>query len=195
MKTNSAFYGKTGVDEVPGMAEALKAALKPVRDALKGKVHWNDCEIRPTEYKSRDGFIPYSSNYGGAEIHLVIPKCEEYDFGFLDFGECDECGKETDDKGNLLQCGYEGQECGYQSDGYLDASLRIWLKYEGMEGGRHRFYLYAGGGNNDAPYFRTAKESTIFEAGFSSKSVAGIGRAASKHVAGLVALINGKKAA
>lgn len=177
-----------GLDEVPGLIEAMGHALAPLTLALKDQAYWaSDLAPSPTEYKSRDGFIPYAHNKGGLELALHVPKCEEYDWGFLGFGECDECGKTQDAKGNLLQCGYQGQECALESDGHLDAFMRIWLKFEGLdEEGRLSFYLVMEGGNNDAPYFRSKHLPTLFERSFTCRTVAGFQRAAAPHIRALL---------
>jgi hypothetical protein len=176
LKLIETHHWKTGVDEIAGLAEALEDVLRPVQEALAEKAYWDNCTMEETEYKSRDGFIPYKHNCGGREITLVVPSCEQYAFGFLSFGECDECGKESDAAGNPLQCGFGGQECGYEAEGHLDAKLRVWLKFEGLENGVMQFWLYMGGGNGDAPYFRTGHEATVFEQAFTAKSLAGVRR-------------------
>jgi hypothetical protein len=164
LKINDSNSYKIGVDEIEGLHEILVSLLKPIQDHIKESVYWSDVEIESTEYKSRDGFIPYRENCGGVQIMQVIPKCEEYKFSFLDFGQCDECGDS--------QCGYNGQECASESEGHLDAKLRIWLKFEGLQDGTMHFYLYCGGGNGDAPYFRTKYEHDVFEAEFTAKTLA-----------------------
>lgn len=184
---------KIGVDEIVGLKQAMMEVMAPIQASIKDRIYWSDVDLGEAEYKSRDGFIAHSHNCGGIMIREVIPKCEEYDFGFLEFGECDMCGTAecVNDKGEPIQCGYKGMECASESDGYLDAQLRIWLKFEGYdeETGELSFYLYCGGGNGDAPYFRTKYESDLFEASFTCKSVAGLKRAASKHVKALLAVI------
>jgi hypothetical protein len=171
---------KTGINEVKGLKQVLIKLMRPVQDAVKERVYWSDCELGATEYESRDGFIPYSHNCGGIELRLVIPKCESYEFEFLEFGECDECGKPElglDRYGNPKQCGYNGDECASESDGHLDAILRVWLKFEGIQDdGSLQFYFYVGGGNGDAPYFRTGREATVFEETLNVKSLAGLVR-------------------
>jgi hypothetical protein len=186
LKIDNSSY-KVGVNEIEGLADAMRNALAPVSEFLKGKVYWDDCTVEPTEYKSRDGFIPYTDNCGGFEISLVIPKCESCEFDFLEFGECDECGKETDSDGHLMQCGYEGQECASDNEGHLDAHLRVWLKFEGLsDDGTMEFYLTCHGGNGDAPYFRTKYSVDIFETEFTAKSIAGVSRQAKIAVAKLL---------
>lgn len=179
---------KIGINEIEGLKDAMTSALVPIQKYLKDHVYWNECEIEETEYLSRDGFIPYSSNCGGVEICLVIPSCEQYDFDFLEFGECDEC-----EAGDGKQCGYEGMECASESEGHLDAKLRIWLKFEGLEDETMRFYLYCGGGNGDAPYFRTKYEATIFESEFTAQSIASFKLAARIEVQKLLRKIAGAK--
>jgi hypothetical protein len=169
--------------EIGHLAATLRELMVPVQEHLKEHVYWNDCAIEDTEYKSRDGFIPYAHNCGGIEVSLVIPKCEEYSFPYLEFGECDEC--KPDDKGNGY-CGYGGQECTFEGDGHLDAKLRVWLKFEGLEGGVMKFWLYAGGGNGDAPYFRTKYEHDIFKLDFEAKTIAGVRREGAKAIAKLL---------
>jgi hypothetical protein len=170
---------KIGVDEIEGLKAAMIEVMKPVQASIKRRTYWSDVELEEAEYKSRDGFIPHSHNCGGIQLDEVIPKCEESNFDFLEFGECDD-----------EECNHE-QECGYESEGHLDAKLRIWLKFEGYdeETGELSFWLYCGGGNGDAPYFRTQYETDIFEASFTCKSVAGLKRAAAKHVNALLKVI------
>lgn len=183
-------HHKVGLDEVNGLREALVEAFKPVLEALDAKLYWHD-ELGwdSLEYKSRDGFIPYSHNHGGLEIQLVIPKCEAGEFPYLEFGECDECDYSKEDG----LCGYNGQECGSESENYLDAAFRLIVKFEGIEeDGSLNFYINLCGGNGDAPYFRVNHLADVYDAEFSSKSLAGIKRAASKHVKALVQLIKGK---
>jgi len=156
---------KTGVDEIEGLSQSLNKLMAPLTQAIKDKIYWND-DLAPTpiEYKARDGFIPYSHNLGGLQLQTVIPHCEQYEFGFLDFGQCDECGD--------IQCGYGGMECGAESEGHLDANLRIWIKFEGIQNdGSLQFYFMIGGGNGDAPYFRVQHEATIFEETLNVKSI------------------------
>lgn len=169
---SSYFKSKVTIDEVEGLAKVLEALMTPVRDQLAKHVYWNDLKVTPSEYQSRDGFIPYASNCGGFQLEFIVPKCEEYNFGFLDFGQCEDCGSEA--HGGEM-CGYKGQECGLEGDGHLDAKLRVWLKFEGQDpDGTLRFYLYAGGGNGDAPYFRTEHEITLFEREFTAKTLSGV---------------------
>jgi len=176
---------KIGVDEIQGLKAEMTKALKPVQDSLKNKVYWNDCEFSDAEYKSRDGFIANKHNCGGIQLDLIIPKCEESSFDFVSFGEHDE------------NCGYYENEhsvctCG-EDDGLLDARLKVWLKFEGInpETQKLDFYLIMHGGNMDAPYFRQSEN--YFETSFQASSVAGIQRAASKHIKKLVKKINGEK--
>ena len=175
---------KIGVDEVIGLKAEMLKLMKAVQKQIKRNVYWSNVELEESEYKSRDGFIPYSHNNGGIQIIEVIPKCEEYSFGYLEFGECDECG--------VKQCGY--MECASESEGHLDAKLRVWLKFEGVnkETGELDFYLYLGGGNGDAPYFRTHAEKTIFESEFSCKTVKGLIKAAHPHFKKLLKVMGAK---
>jgi hypothetical protein len=185
---------KVGINEVVGLNKAMRDVMTPIQALIKDKVYWNDCDLDETEYKSRDGFIPYSHNQGGIQLSLVIPSCEKDGFDHLiEFGECDECGNAELYPEGDHQCGYKGQECGYESEGHLDAHFRVWLKFEGIDQDTQElsFYLYCGGGNGDAPYFRTKYEADVFEASFTCKSVAGLKRSASKHVQALIAKIKG----
>jgi hypothetical protein len=181
---------KIGVDEIVGLKAAMIDVLKPIQKIIKNKVYWNDCELEAVEYKRRDGFIPHSHNCGGVEFSLVIPKCEEYEFGFIEFGECDGCA--DDGKtclGDDTLYPENGGECGYISEGHLDALLRVRLKFEGIQDdGSLQFYLFLEGGNNDAPYFRNVP--TVFEAEFSCKTVSGLKRAAAKHVKALIKAVS-----
>lgn len=184
---------KLGMDEVVGLEMYMRAVFAPISEHITNLAYWTteDKLVDTVEYKSRDGFFANKDNCGGLEIRIVVPKCEEYDFDFLKFGECDECGKSEYTEGDG-QCGYEGVECASQNEGHLDAALRIWFKFEGLEDGTLKFYLYAGGGNGDAPYFRTKAEADLFEASFEAKSLAGIKRAAAPHIKALLKVLGGK---
>ncbi len=174
---------KLGMNEVVGLREAMASVFKPVQTALLEHVYWNGCEMESVEYKSRDGFIANKHNCGGLAIDLIIPSCEQHDFNLLEFGECDDCGGDGE-----YCCAEKGGECISESEGHLDARLRIWFKFEGInEDGELEFYINASGGNNDAPYFRNTPD--LFEASFTAKSLAGIARAASKHMKQLTKLI------
>ncbi len=169
-------YSKIGLNEVVGLSSALRYAMAPLVDLIASKTHWTDAStlLDEVEYTSRDGFWAHSHNCGGLSIDVTIPECEKDEWDFLEFGECDECGKESDTKGNALQCGYEGQECALANEGHLSAHLRIWLKFEGFEGGSNgmmQFYLVASGGNNDAPYFREKHMPTLFETSFRARTL------------------------
>ena len=158
-------FEKTGVNEVDGLKDAMHQAMTPILDLIKSKVYWNDSlELNDSEYKSRDGFIPHRHNCGGVELTLIIPKCEEYEFGFLEFGQCDPeyCTCHT---------GENDQGCELDIDGNNDAKLRVWLKFECIENGVMSFYLVLSGGNGDAPYFRETYSSTYFETEFNCKSL------------------------
>lgn len=162
---------KIGLDEIEGLKQAMLEVMKPIQSALKDKMYWSDLNLNFTEYKSRDGFIANTSNKGGVEINEIIPYFESYNFDFIEFGK-----QETEEDGQ---------------DGELDANLRIWFKFEGYdeETGNLHFYLYMGGSNNDAPYFRTKYEPTLFEAEFKAKSIFGIKKASRKHVNKLLKII------
>ncbi len=175
---------KIGINEVVGLKQAITEVMKPIQQALKDKVYWNDCKLEELEYKSRDGFIPYSHNCGGLELAVIVPKCEEYDFGFLTFGEWD--GEHYCDGTDKDNC-----ECMYDQDGEYDAYLRIILKFEGIEDGKLKFYLSMHGGNGDAPYFRTKYSEDYFEADFECSSIEGLKRASSKHVKALIKILTG----
>lgn len=174
---------KVGSQEIAGMHAAMSEVLAPLLAALKDRIYWDDnLGFGPAEYKSRDGFIPHSHNKGGLELHTVIPKCEEYNFGFLEFGECEDCGE--------AQCGYHGQECGAESEGHLDAAFRVWLKFEGFNAdGRMEFYLVASGGNGDAPYFREKHFTTLFERSFTARTLAEFRTRGARAVKALVRMI------
>lgn len=182
---------KIGVDEIDGLKTALIETFTPIKNTLKDSIDWSDLELDEIEYKRRDGFIPHSHNCGGVELSVIIPLCEKYHFKHLvEFGECDECGNAEVYPEGDHQCGYRGQECAAESDGHLDAFFRVRLKFEGIqEDGSLQFYLFAEGGNHDAPYFRNTP--TVFEAEFSCKSVAGVKRASAKSVAALIKKVKG----
>lgn len=185
---------KLGMNEVLGLRNAISEAFSPLCNAIKDKAYWSSVALEDVEYMDRDGFIPHSHNCGGLRINLVIPKCESYEFDFLEFGECDECGDTEKYPEGDHRCGYEGQECAYESEGHLDAALRIWFKFEGYdkETGDLNFYLVMSGGNRDAPYFREQHLATIFEASFSCKSVEGLKRAAAPHIKKLLKAVQGE---
>lgn len=165
IKINQGSSYKVGVNEVVGLLDAMKEAMSPVQAWLKDLTYWTDCELTESEYKSRDGFHAYSHNCGGIELSEIIPECESYQFDFLDFGECSECKVDS-------QCGHNGMECASAGEGHLDAKIRVWLKFEGIKDDSMTFYLYLGGGNGDAPYFRTKYEATVFETTFTARSIA-----------------------
>jgi len=172
------FSYKIGVDEIVGLKEAMQAVMVPIRDLLREKAYWDrELKFDELEYKSRDGFIPYSHNCGGVELGLHVPECEQCDWDFLEFGE-PEIDEETGEP--------------YENEGELDAYLRIILKFEGIDdNGDLQFYINVAGGNNDAPYFRVSKLPDLFEAEFTCKSVAGLKRAAARHVKAAMKLIGG----
>lgn len=178
----------TGMDEIAGLREAIEKVLNPVKDIFQSHVYWDDLKYTDREYKPREGFIPYSHNKGGLELTLHVPKCEEYNFDFLDFGTCDGCFQDGPEC-----CADHGGECLYDMDGHLDAFLRVALKFEGLHEGELKFYIFVEGGNNDAPYFRSKYLPTLFEAEFTAKSVRGVPAVASKHVKKILKLIKGKK--
>jgi hypothetical protein len=159
-------FSKVGINEVQGLKILMRALVRPVLTEIKSRIYWDDnLDAHESEYKSRDGFIAYSHNCGGFEIWTIIPKCEST-FTCLEYGECD--GEYCDNHDN---------ECAVESEGHLDAKLRIWFKFEGINAqGEMEFYLYLGGGNGDAPYFRTKYEHTIFERSFTAKSLTDLKR-------------------
>lgn len=186
---------KIGIDEIEGLEAAMTELLGPVLRNLHGSVYWDsELQIEPTEYKARDGFMPYSSNCGGVQIQCFVPQSESHNFKFLEFGECEACEElaqknELNSHNEIAQCGYDGQECSSYSEGHLDAKLRVWLKFEGLTDGLMKFYLYCGGGNGDAPYFRMSGEKTVFESDFSVKTLAELKRIGKKQVKKLLEVI------
>ena len=159
LKINTSNY-KIGLNEIGGLETVLHMLAQPIVNYLKSEIYWATPKFTPVEYESRDGFIANSHNCGGLDFNAVIPKCEEYDFGFLNFGECDDS-----------ECNHECS-CSYEEEGHLDASLRIWLKFEGLnDDGRMMFYFVVAGGNGDAPYFRHKYEETVFETSFTCETL------------------------
>jgi hypothetical protein len=153
-------FSKVGINEVVGLKDAMARVVVPIVDHLKQGIYWDDgLGFEESEYRSRDGFMAYSHNCGGLELCTIIPKCEEYDFGFLEFGECDT----PDDCVDNCVCSSD--------EGHLDAKLRVWLKFEGISDGVMSFYLVLSGGNGDAPYFREKYSATYFEESFEAKSL------------------------
>lgn len=176
---------KIGINEIVGLKEILKQLMAPIQDLVKGKIYWSSVELGESEYVGRDGFIPHGHNCGGIEISGIVPSVEQYGFEYLSFGECDVCGtaEYVNEIGEPIQCGYAGMDCALEADGHLYAKLRVWLKFEGINSDNEMdFYLYMGGGNGDAPYFRTKYEETIFEKSFSCKTLAELKREGQKHI-------------
>lgn len=168
---------KIGVDEVAGLMDELKRVMSPIRDALNEKAYWAEIDFDSLEYKSRDGFIPYSHNCGGVELGLQVPECESLDWGFLEFGELTEEYLRDDEP--------------WENEGELDAYLRIILKFEGFDdAGNMQFYLNVSGGNNDAPYFRTAEMPDLFEAEFTCKKIEHIKMKARPYIRKILKMIN-----
>lgn len=178
---------KIGIDEIVGLKDAMLSVMRPVQAVIKNKIYWSDVNLETAEYRRRDGFIPHSHNCGGIQITEVIPKCEESSFDFLTFGECDL----YNDPDYADSCGPNGSGCQCDNEGHLSAKLAVFLKFEGIDDtGALNFYLILHGGNQDAPYFRTSTD--VFEAEFSCKSVAGLNRAASKHIAKLINILTNR---
>lgn len=183
---------KLGMNEVVGLRGALAKALEPVRAYVADRAYWTEVKFEDAEYKSRDGFIANRDNCGGLFVDIIVPKCEGDSFPCLEFGECDgcneDCSKCTADEED------SSGECMSETEGHLDARLRVWLKFEGInEDGEMEFYLNACGGNGDAPYFRVGNLADLFEADFTAKSVAEVPRAAAKHVKALLKVLGGAK--
>jgi hypothetical protein len=188
LKINRNSY-KIGINEIEGLESVLRVISKPVLDSIKDRVYWDSSlKFEVNEYTSRDGFIAHSHNCGGLELHTVIPKCEEYNFGFLKFGELDEYDLEQMSKMTENEASdYESEQ---DSSGHLDASLRVWLKFEGLnDEGHMMFYFYVGGGNGDAPYFRTEYEATVFESSFTCKTLAELKRVGKREVSKILKAI------
>lgn len=162
----STYTYKVGMNEVEGLEDSINKCLIPLKEVLQEKMYWCKPEFYPAEYLSRDGFIANSHNHGGLQLRAVLPKCEEYNFTSITFGEVtDEDLKacKTDEDRELLYSSHE-------DEGNLDAGLNIWFKFEGFnESGEMMFYLVVSAGNNDAPYFRTIP--TIFETSFTVKTL------------------------
>ena len=172
---------KIGLDEIEGLEQVLSELSQPLLKSIKSRIYWDSSlKFEPVTYKSCDGFIPHSHNCGGLSLETIIPKCEEWEFSFLDFGECDDedCMANHD------------SHCGYEDEGHLDAGLRIWLKFEGLnDDGQMMFWFYVGGGNGDAPYFRTHSEATIFETSFTCSTLDDLRRVGSRRINKLLKVI------
>ncbi len=155
---------KIGMNEVLGLKLVLTRAMQRVQKEVFGFVYWGTPKIEETEYLHRDGFIPYAHNCGGLELDVIIPECEQYNApSALEFGECDgepECG----------------EYCTCDDDGHLSAKLRIAIRFEGIDEktDQLKFYLFAEGGNNDAPYFRSKYLPTLFETEFKVSNLQGL---------------------
>ena len=164
--TSNQYSYKVGMSEVVGLEASIVKCLAPLKAVINKKLWWTKPEFDKAEYLHRDGFIPHSHNCGGLQFNATIPKCEEYKFAKLEFGEV------TDD--DLADCKTDAEreemEQSYNDEGHLDCHLSIWFKFEGFnDNGEMMFYLVASAGNNDAPYFRTIP--TIFEDSFTCKTL------------------------
>lgn len=159
IKVNMNGSYKLGLDEVEGLNDALSEALNPLTEALNKLCYWTTIEPEKTEYKRRDGFIPHAHNCGGLLLFVIVPKCEEYDFSFLDFNEYESICEDG-------RCG----ECDCCNPEHLALAFRVWLKFEGLDDGTMSFYLYASQ-NDEAPYFRNNYETDLFEKEFESQSL------------------------
>ena len=183
IKINQGSSYKIGLNEVVGLEAAMREVLAPLVKVLRRKMYWNDSvDFDQVEYKSRDGFIPHSHNLGGLSVFTVVPKCEEHCFDFLTFGGYEYDASLTDEEN--ISC--EDNEDG---EGHNDAAMRIWFKFEGIDDGRLNFYIIMDGGNGDAPYFRTQHLTDLYTAEFNCKSLAGIKRAASKHIKAILKMM------
>lgn len=172
---------KVGINEIVGLKKEMIKVFKPIVDKIKSKVYWDDCEIEYAEYTPRPGFIPYSHNHGGLILDIIIPKWESYQFSFLDFGSCDGCNEAC--TFCLADLSHGHKECISESEGHLDAKLRIFFKFEGFdEKGKLNFFINVCGGNDDAPYFRLNNLTELFEAEFSCKNIKDLSRSATKHI-------------
>lgn len=50
-------FSKVGMNEVEGLADAMKQAMVPVQEFVKDRTYWLDTvELTEAEYKSRDGY-------------------------------------------------------------------------------------------------------------------------------------------
>ncbi len=174
---------KIGLNEVQDLKETMLEIMKPIQAALKSKIYYSEVDLDEAAYKSCDGFIPYSHNCGGIEISEVIPKCEEYDFSYLEFGDCEHT---SDD-----DCGYDddgSSECVNECEGHLDAALKIFFKFEGLDkNGTGSFYIILHGGNSDAPYFRSSTD--IYEAEFDASTMDELKRNSQKAISDLIRII------
>jgi hypothetical protein len=183
LKINKEYpFSKVGIDEIKGLKAEMINVFKPILNTITYKSDCNDSILEEAEYKSRDGFIPHSDNCGGLIISQIIPYSEKYAFGFIEFGDCDE---------QFCTCHVDNNsECELEVDGDKDAILRIWFKFEGInDKGELEFYLVMSGSNNDAPYFREKYQPVLFERSFTSKSISGIKKAASKSIKDLLKVI------
>ncbi len=175
---------KVGMDEIPGLKEALLEVMNPIKEALSEKIYWSsEIEINDQEYKSRDGFSAYPDNCGGLQICEVIPQCESYEFDFLNFGEYEASDIEGHENMTKEQL-QEAIEEAYQGDtDHLDAIFRCVMKFEGFdERGNMIFYFFLEGGNGDAPYFRQGRQSTIISGEFKAKTLKDIKKKSAKHI-------------
>lgn len=179
-KPEDKYCYKYGIDDMQPLKSAMLHALVPIQLHLQKNIYWSNVCIDYTEYKSRDGFIPHSSNCGGVEICEIIPRYELYDFTFIPVTECWEPNEK-----------YEGDLENHECDEHCNHKLRVWFKFEGLDDkGNGMFWLYCGGGNGDAPYFRVEHEQDIFEHSFKAKNVADFKIKAKKAVSKLLKVMS-----
>lgn len=185
-KPSNTYCYKYGLDEMPSLKSEMIRSLNPIKKILEDRIYWTDSiNLKNVEYKGRDGFIPYKDNCGGIEIMQIIPMCELHKFNFIPRTECDYSftGCQCE---NTCVCDKE-HEC----DEHCDHKLRIWFKFEGLDNkGNGQFWLYCGGGNGDAPYFRVKHEEDIFEHSFKAKNVADFKIKAKKAVSKLLKVMS-----
>ena len=151
---------KIGMNEVEGLRDSILKAIEPMVEVLSDSMCFGDQSIEDAEYTRRDGFIPHSHNHGGIQMHVHLPKCQEYDFSWIEFDEY-----ETNcEEGNCGECDVCCDE------GHFDAFVKFWFKFEGIdEDGNMQFYINLSGGAQDAPYFRTVP--TLAETEFTAKTL------------------------
>jgi hypothetical protein len=174
---------KVGLNEIEGLEQTIHSLMVPIQRILKSKIYWTSkIDLSSVEYKSRDGFIAHSHNCGGLKIQLVIPKTEESEFEFLEFGECDH-----EDCPDYEETG----ECVSEDAGHLDAALNIWFKFEGLdeETGNAQFYIAVFGGNGDAPYFRTKYMTDIYEYEFNASDLNDLQKKAQKPIQDIINIL------
>lgn len=155
-----------------------------VKEFLIDELNFTDNRVQEIECRSRDGFMPYSSNKGGYQAHSYGSQLDAY-FEPTDFEEYDKLCVETYDEklkdalkeNNLTQEVYDKgisnddkdilairEEFEQYCSDYDSSAIQAMFKIENDT----TIYFYVGIGGRDAPYFRSFESSFDHEITFDS---------------------------